>query len=148
MVVALALVGACSVEKMPPIRMVHRGVPMVPKRAAVLPTECTPSEAAAAGEDPHAWCRGIEAIVASELAFHGIEIVDLAKLPARERTRNVIEVNTTTNGAVSERRQMTVTGPTYSDVDMGAPRSTRSASTRSCGCAPPASRPGRCGRSR
>lgn len=116
------MVGACSVEKMPPIRMVHRAVPMMPKRATVLPTECTPSETAAIGEDPRAWCRGIEAIVASELAFHGVEIVDLSKLPARERSRNIIEVTTTLDGADSERRQVTVTGPTYSDVDMWTQR--------------------------
>jgi hypothetical protein len=118
-----AALAACSVEKLPPIRMVHRGEALAPHRVVVLPTECTPSENAAAGTDPLAWCRGVDAIVASELAFRGIEIVDLAKLPARERTREVVEVTMSFGDASSERRRVTVTGPTYSDVDMWTQRS-------------------------
>ena len=120
-VVAMALVGACSVEKLPPIRMVNRGTG-APRRAVVLPTECAPSENVANGQDPRAWCKGVEAIVAGELAFRGVEVVDLAKLPARERTRQVIEVSSEVNGARSDRRKVTVRGPTYSDVDMWTQR--------------------------
>jgi hypothetical protein len=120
-IAAVVLAGACSVEKLPPIRIVHRGTG-APRRAVVLPTECAPSETATNAEDPRAWCKGIEAIVAGALAFHGVEVVDLAKLPARERTRQVIEVSSQVNGASSERREVTVSGPTYSDVDMWTQR--------------------------
>jgi hypothetical protein len=120
-IAAVVVAGSCSVEKLPPIRMVHRGTG-APRRAVVLPTECAPSETAPRAEDPRAWCKGIEAIVAGELAFRGVELVDLAKLPAGERTRHVVAVSSQIHGASSERREVTVTGPTYSDVDMWTQR--------------------------
>jgi hypothetical protein len=114
----LAALAACSVEKMPPIRMVHGGTAPMPRRVVVLPTECAPADWVKTGEDPRAWCAGVDALVASELAFRGVEIVDLAKIPVHERTREVIEVTTEHNGQTDEHRHVTVTGPTYSEVDM------------------------------
>lgn len=118
---AIAIFGACSVEKLPPIRMVNRGTG-TPRRAVILPTECAPSELVASTEDPRAWCNGVEAIVKSELSFRGIEVVDLAKLPARERARVIVEVTTEFNGEQAQRRKVTVTGPALSDVDMWTQR--------------------------
>jgi hypothetical protein len=127
---ALAL-SACSVEKLAPIQMVHRGTPGAPvRRVVVLPTECAASDYVGPGEDARAWCAGVSAIVAEYLAFHGIEVVDLAKLPARERTRVTIEVQASaagthhsgTTSGTSEHRRVTVEGPTYSDVDMWTQR--------------------------
>jgi len=121
-VLAIALVvGACSVEKLPAIRMVHRGTG-APHRAVILPTECTPSEYAASTTDPRAWCKGIEAMVASELAFRGIEIVDLSTLPVRERTREIVAESSEVDGRTSERRTVTVSGPSFSDLDMWTQR--------------------------
>jgi hypothetical protein len=121
-IAVLALVvGACSVEKLPPIRMVHRGQG-TPHRAVILPTECTPSEYVAANVDPRAWCKGIEAMVASELSFRGIEVVDLSKLPVRERTREVVEVSSEVDGQTSGKRTVTVSGPSFSDLDMWTQR--------------------------
>ena len=126
-IVAVVLAG-CAVEKLPPIRMVHRGSGAMPRRVVVLPTECTdsgPAPTLAAQQaitDSRAWCGAVDAMVASELAFRGIEVVDLAKLPARERQREVVEVTTTVDGTTSERRRVTITGPTYSDVDMWSQR--------------------------
>jgi hypothetical protein len=114
----LLLLAACSVEKLPPIRMVHQAGAAMPRRVVVLPTECAPADWVKTGDDPRAWCSGVDAIVATELAFRGMEIVDLSKLPVRERKREVIEVTSTVNGLSSEQRTVTVTGPTYSDVDM------------------------------
>lgn len=116
------MLAACSVEKLPPIRMVHRGASPLPRRVVVLPIECTPAQFARAENDPRAWCQGIDALVASELAFHGIKIVDLARLPARDRTRKIVEVSTEVNGSTSERRNVTVFGPTYSEVDAWSQR--------------------------
>lgn len=116
------VLAACSVEKLPPVRMVHRGVTSKPRRVVVLPTECIAAEFVRMADDAKAWCTGVDAIVASELAFRGVEVVDLSKLPARERTREVLEVLTITGENASEHRQVTVTGPTYSDVDMWTQR--------------------------
>lgn len=121
LVVGLFLLAACGVEKMPPIRMVNRGAG-APHRAIVLPSECVSSQRARLTDDPSALCQGLEAIVASDLAFRGVEILDLQKLPARERTRTTVLVSTETDGGVSERRTMTVSGPTLSDVDMWTSR--------------------------
>jgi hypothetical protein len=117
-ILVFGTLAACSVEKMPPIRMVHRVAAAQPHRVVVVPTECTPSEFVTANTDPRAWCSGVDALVASELAFRGIEVVDPTKLPAAERSRQVIEVSSTVNGSHSEHRTVTVEGPTYSDVDM------------------------------
>ena len=119
--IMLAAMG-CSVEKLPPIRMVHRGLDMKPKRVVVLPTECVAAQMVRLDVDPTAWCRGIDQLVASELAFRGIEVIDLATLPARERTREQVDVVSINGTQASERRRVTVVGPTYSDVDMWTQR--------------------------
>jgi hypothetical protein len=111
--VALA---SCSVEKLPPTLVVHHGQsPTNPKRVVVLPSECS-----------QPWCRGVDAIVASDLSFHGVDVVDLTKLPARERLRTVVEISAASvaNGvpAHSRSRSVTVVGPTLSDVDMWTQR--------------------------
>ena len=120
--VLAVILGSCSVEKLPAIRLVHRGLAETPKRVVVLPTDCVAAEYVRSSVNPKAWCSAVDAMVASELAFRGIEVVDLAKLPARERRREVIEVVTITGGGSSERQQVTVEGPTYSDVDMWTQR--------------------------
>lgn len=106
----LIVLAGCSVEKLPPIAMVHRGAGAPAHRVVILPTECEPAEQLRAGEEPTAWCAGVEQAVASELAFHGMEIVNLATLPAQERTRHVIET--------SERKQVVVQGSMFSDLDV------------------------------
>ena len=108
---------ACSVEKLPPTRMVHRTPNPLAKRVVVLPTQCVPA-VQARSSDPLAWCAGVEQLVASDLAFRGIEVVDLARLPARERTRQEIQTTSIVDGASSTSGRVTVSGPTYSDVDM------------------------------
>jgi hypothetical protein len=120
--IAFVLAAGCSVEKMPPIKMVHRGIDMTPKRVVVLPTECVAAQIVAATTDPTAWCRSVDQMVAAELAFRGIEVVDLSKLPAYQRTREEIEVTTIVNGKSSDHQRVTVVGPTYSDVDMWTQR--------------------------
>ena len=114
----LLALAACSVEKMPPIRMVHAAGGAMPHRVVVLPAECTSSDWASANTDPRAWCQGIDAIVTGELVFRGVEVVDLSKLPARERTREVVEVTATIGNNAFDHTKVTVTGPTFSDVDM------------------------------
>jgi hypothetical protein len=117
--VPLALTGvalaACSVERMPALRVVHVGTAAALRRVILLPSECSKQ-----------WCAGMDEIVAGELAFRGVEIVDLAKLPAVERTRTEMRISTATtvNGDTSgsERRTVTVVGPTYSEVDMWTQR--------------------------
>ena len=117
-IVCGAVLAACSVEKLPPIRMVHRAASTLPRRVVVLPIECTKAEFThRTGDDPRAWCRGVDGMVASELAFHGVDVIDLTKLPASERTRKSVEVSIEANGSTSERRDVTVKGPTYSEVD-------------------------------
>ena len=118
----LLALAACSVEKLPAIRMVHVDTPAMPHRVIVLPTECAAAEWVKTGDDPRAWCAGVDALVASELAFRGVEIVDLSKLPAQERTRVEIQVTSDVNDRTSEHRTVTVSGPTYSEVDMWARR--------------------------
>lgn len=114
----LVALAGCSVEKMPPLRAVHAGDGKMPHRVVVLPTECAPADWVQAGDDPRAWCAGVDALVASELAFRGIEIVDLAKIPVHERTREEVQITTERDDHTAERRTVTVTGPTYSEVDM------------------------------
>lgn len=120
-VIALVLGAACGVEKMPPIRMTNRGTG-TPHRAVVLPTECTAVERIPMGQDPRAWCKGLDAMVASELSFRGVEIVDLEKLAARERTRTAVKVSRQADGVTSEDQTVTVSGPMFSDVDMWTQR--------------------------
>lgn len=120
--VAVALVAACSVEKMPPVQMVHRGTAPAPKRVVVLPTECIAAQAVVSTVDPKAWCHTVDQMVASELAFRGIEVVDLAKLPVFQRSREIVDVTSIEGKASSEHRRVTVVGPTYSDVDMWTER--------------------------
>ncbi len=117
------VLAACSVEKLPPIRMVHRETSALPRRVVVLPIECTRAEFThRTGDDPRAWCQGIDAMVASDLAFHGMQVVDLARLPASNRTRKTVEVSIEGNGTTSERRDVTVKGPMYSEVDAWSQR--------------------------
>lgn len=111
-------VCACSVEKLPPTRMVHRGIGALAKRVIVLPTQCVPTAQTRGSEDPRAWCEGIEQLVASELAFRGVEVVDLERLPARERSREEIEISSTIDGVSAERNRVTVSGPMFSEVDL------------------------------
>ncbi len=107
--------AACSVERMPALRAVHHGTIGPPHRVVLLPSECN-----------HPWCAGMDAIVAAELSFRGVEIVDLAKLPAIERARSEIRVSTQAqvDGASTgtERRTVTIVGSTYSEVDMWTQR--------------------------
>lgn len=117
----LLVLAACSVEKMPPIRMVNRGTGPA-HRAIVLPTDCVATESAGVADDPRAWCSGLDAIVGSDLAFRGIDLVDLAKLPVRERTRVSVQVTSEAAGVIAERKTVTVSGPMFSDVDMWTKR--------------------------
>lgn len=107
--------AACSVERLPALRGIHHGAIAPPRRVILLPSECT-----------QPWCAGIDAIVAAELSFRGVEIVDLAKLPAIERARTEIRVSNTTtvdgDTTSTERRSVTIVGPTYSEVDMWTQR--------------------------
>ena len=43
LLILVILLGACSVEKLAPLRMSHRGALSAPRRVVVLPVECTPS---------------------------------------------------------------------------------------------------------
>jgi hypothetical protein len=112
---AIASVVGCSVERMPALRVVHHGAVSSPRRVVILPTECAAP-----------WCAGIDAIVTSELAFRGVEVVELAKLPALERARTEVEVSSTTvidgRATSAHQRTVTVSGPTYSEVDMWTQR--------------------------
>ena len=111
---ALALTG-CSVEKLPPTRVVHQGSAARPRRVVVLPPECQ-----------EAWCRGAGALVASELAFRGIDVVDLDRLAAIERIRTVVQVSETwaTGGPadLATQTEVVVTGPLLSDLDLWTQR--------------------------
>jgi hypothetical protein len=107
----LVALAGCSVEKLPPARAVHRGVAPHPRRVVVLPPECNAT-----------WCRGAGSLVAAELAFRGIEIIDLDELAAIERTRTVVHISETraergTSGIATQTR-VTVVGPMLSDVDL------------------------------
>jgi len=105
------LLASCMLEKLPPTVMVRSGAPARVKRVVILPSECGTS-----------LCKGLDAIVASDLAFRGYEIVDLARLNAVERTRTEVQVtwSTVTNGQRDQgsERRVEVHGPTLSDVDV------------------------------
>lgn len=114
---ALALATtSCGVEKLPPSRVVHRGNGAQPGRVIVLPPEC---------DAP--WCRGAAELVSSELAFRGIDVVDLARLAAVERTRTVVQISESRASllsptALSTQTQVTLVGPMLSDADLWTQR--------------------------
>jgi hypothetical protein len=113
---ALAVVlaiGACSVERRPPSVLVRRGnTGASMHRAVLLPSECET-----------ATCKGLDAIVAADLAFRGVEIVDLDRIAAVERTRTEVQLATSTeidhrDRTTASQRRITVHGPLLSDVDV------------------------------
>jgi hypothetical protein len=108
-------VAACGLERMPALRVMHQGTVAPPRRVVLLPTECS-----------QPWCAGIDAIVAGELAFRGIEVIDLATIPAGERERTEVRVSSSSrvddHETHAEHRSVTVVGPTYSEVDMWTQR--------------------------
>lgn len=110
---ALVVVAACGIEHLPSVVLVRHGEgPLEIHRVVVLPSECTSQT-----------CTGVDAIVASELAFRGIDIVDLNRIAAVERTRTEVDISTTlTVGAhrtnTSRSRRVEVHGPLLSDVDV------------------------------
>ena len=106
----LVIASACSLQRLPPLRVQHGTLQPV-HRVVVVATECR-----------IAACAQVAAMVASELAFRGIEIVDLDRLPAREQSRKTVDVTKVEIRGGVERssitREVTVTGPTYSEVDV------------------------------
>jgi len=107
---AVAL-AACTVEKMPPIAMVRNGAAVAVRRVVLLPPECGTL-----------LCKGLDQLVAGELAFRGYEIVELDRLAAIERKRTEVQVTwrTQTNGVAASggNRTVEVRGPMLSDVDI------------------------------
>ena len=105
------MLTACLLEKTPPIVMVRSGEPVRVHRVVILPSECGT-----------ALCKGLDELIAADLAFRGYEIVDLARLNAVERTRTEVQISwsTETNGQRSSgsSRLVEVRGPTLSDVDV------------------------------
>ena len=81
MVIALAA-AACSVEKMPPLVMVRHGAPGPVRRVALLPAECGTT-----------LCKGLDAIVAADLAFRGYDVMELSRIAAIERRRPEVIVS-------------------------------------------------------
>jgi hypothetical protein len=69
-----------------------------------------------------ALCKGLDQLVAADLAFRGYEIVDLARLVAIERKRTEVQVTwrSQANSAASQgsSRRVEVRGPMLSDVDI------------------------------
>lgn len=119
-VAVLACVAlACSVEKLSPLKMVHKGDIAPPRRVVVLPIECQKSRTVEMAQDPRAWCDGINTMAVAELSFRGIEVVQLGALPISERTREEVQVSfsSVTEGTEMSRRTVKVTGPTYSEAD-------------------------------
>ncbi len=113
----LVAVAACGVEHLPPVVLVRHGVsPAAIHRVVLLPSECASQI-----------CKGLDAIVASELAFRGIDVVDLSRIAAVERTRTELEITTslTTNVRPTNThdfRRIEVSGPLLSDVDVWSMR--------------------------
>jgi hypothetical protein len=114
-VVLVALLAACSLEKMPPIVMVRNGVPAKVHRVVLLPSECGT-----------VLCKGLDAIVAGELSFRGYEVVDLDRLAAieRKRTEVIVSSRVETDGVVSgsESHRVEVQGAMLSDIDVWSMR--------------------------
>ena len=102
---------ACSVERRPPTLLVRQGAPGTLHRAVILPSECA-SQA----------CKGLDEIAKSELAFRGIDIVDLDRIAALERTRTEVEVtnDVSVDGVrhAGSTRRVEIHGPLLSDVDV------------------------------
>ena len=105
------LAASCGVQPLPPLRVQHGSLHPV-RRVVVVATDCRDLDA----------CGGVAAVVASELAFRGIEIVDLDRVAAREGDRTTVDITTVRihDGVAqsSQTREVTVTGPKYSDVDI------------------------------
>jgi hypothetical protein len=112
-VVAVAAVAACGVEHLPPVVLVRHGAgPAALHRVVLLPSECASQT-----------CQGLDAVVASELAFRGIDVIDLDRIAAVERTRTEVDISTerTVNAratTTSRSRRIEVQGPLLSDVDV------------------------------
>jgi len=109
--VLVAMLAACTLEKMPPIVMVRDGAPTKVHRVVLLPPECGTQ-----------LCKGLDKLVAAELSFRGYDIVDLERLNAIERTRTEVEVSfsESKDGAETHgsEKRVEVRGPTLSDVDI------------------------------
>jgi len=109
----LVALVACSVERRPPSLLVRQGERTEPiHRAVILPSECTTQT-----------CKGLDAIATSELAFRGIDVVDLDRIAGLERTRTEVDITTTgsrDHGDVhtASSRRVEVHGPLLSDVDV------------------------------
>lgn len=110
---AIVLLAACSVERRPPSLMFRRGERAdAIHRAVLLPSECASQT-----------CKGLDAIVAAELAFRGVDVVDLDRIAGLERTRTELDITTSqaTTGrapATQASRRVEVRGPRLSDVDV------------------------------
>lgn len=107
----LVVLAACGIEHLPPVVLVRHGVsPQPVHRVILLPSECATQA-----------CKGLDAIVASELAFRGVDVVDLDRIAAVERTRTEVAVTTTTTvdgkTATGASHTVEVHGPLLSDVD-------------------------------
>ena len=107
----LAMLSACTLEKMPPIAMVRDGTPSPVKRLVLLPSECGAQV-----------CKGLDALVAADLSSRGYEIVDLERIAAVERERTEVRVSWSRRAdgveTAGSSRTVEVRGPTLSDVDV------------------------------
>lgn len=112
-VLAVVLSGGCGVEHLPPVVLVRHGAgPVALHRVVVLPSECASQT-----------CKGLDAIVASELAFRGIDVVDLDRIAGVERTRTEVSISTSREvnarpTPTSRTTRVEVHGPLLSDVDV------------------------------
>ncbi|CAN5270634.1 hypothetical protein BH11MYX1_BH11MYX1_03630 [soil metagenome] len=110
---ALVVVAACGIEHLPPVVLVRHGQGSAEiHRVVLLPSECASQT-----------CKGLDAIVASELAFRGIDVVDLNRIAAVERTRTEVDISTTRTvnarpTTTSRSTRVEVQGPLLSDVDV------------------------------
>ena len=109
--VATLATAACGVEKMPPIIMQRQGTAAPVKRVAILPAECGTVV-----------CKGVDALVAADLAFRGYDVVDLDRIAALERARTEVQVHdqdaSGPTATSTSSRTVTVAGPMLSDVDV------------------------------
>ena len=119
--VACVLAG-CGIEHLPPVVLVRQGEgSLAIHRAVVLPAECASHQ-----------CQALDAVVAAELAFRGIDVIDLDRIAAVERARTEIEISTTalvkrrptSTGHVESEvsRRLEVRGPLLSDLDVWSMR--------------------------